>query len=275
MVVAPVLWSTAGVVTRHVERATPFETVFWRSLFACAFVGAFLVLRGEISRPRKPVFLSGAMWAVMFTAFMLALQLTSTANTLVVMSVAPLLTALLARAFLSEPVALRTWIAVGAAAIGIAWMFATGLGAYRTRDCLGMAIAALVPVASAINVVTLRANAAAVDLRPAVMLGAALSCLVAFPFVLPLQASARDVALLGSLGVFQLGLPCVLLVVASRALAAPEIALLGLLEVLLGPLWAWLGAGERPAQGTLIGGAIVLGALVLNELAAFRRPALP
>ena len=275
MVVAPVLWSTAGVVTRHVERATPFETVFWRSLFACAFVGAFLVLRGEISRPRKPVFLSGAMWAVMFTAFMLALQLTSTANTLVVMSVAPLLTALLARAFLSEPVALRTWIAVGAAAIGIAWMFATGLGAYGTRDCLGMAIAALVPVASAINVVTLRANAAAVDLRPAVMLGAALSCLVAFPFVLPLQASARDVALLGSLGVFQLGLPCVLLVVASRALAAPEIALLGLLEVLLGPLWAWLGAGERPAQGTLIGGAIVLGALVLNELAAFRRPALP
>lgn len=273
MVLAPVLWSTAGVVTRHVERAMPFETVFWRSLFAGVFVAAFLVFRKELSRPSKPVVLSGAMWAVMFTAFMLALQLTSTANTLVVMSISPLLTALLARAFLGEPVAPRTWVAVSAAAIGIAGMFASGLGAHSARDYLGMAIASLVPVASAINVITLRASAARADLRPAVMLGAAISCLVAFPLVLPFHASARDIALLGSLGVFQLGLPCLLLVVASRSLAAPEIALLGLLEVLLGPLWAWLGAGEKPAAGTLIGGAIVLGALALNELAAFRRTA--
>ncbi len=275
MIVAPVLWSTAGVVTRHVERAAPFEMVFWRSLFAAAFVALALLLQKKSMELKKAVWLSGAMWAVMFTAFMLALQLTSTANTLVVMSISPLLTALLARAFLSEPVALRTWLAVSTAAIGIASMFATGLGAQSGSDYLGMAVAALVPIASAINVVTLRASAASVDLRPAVMLGAAMSCLVAFPFVLPFHASARDVALLGSLGVFQLGLPCVLLVVASRSLAAPEIALLGLLEVLLGPLWAWLGAGERPASGTLLGGAIVLGALALNELAAFRRPALP
>jgi drug/metabolite transporter (DMT)-like permease len=273
MIVAPVLWSTAGVVTRHVAHSTPFETVFWRSLFACAFVAAFLFFRKQRISLKRPVLVSGAMWAVMFTAFMLALQLTSTANTLVVMSISPLLTALLARTFLSEPIALRTWVAVSAAAIGMAWMFATGLGAHRGGDYLGMAIAALVPVASAINVVTLRASAATVDLRPAVMLGGAISCLAALPFVLPFHASARDVALLGSLGVFQLGLPCLLLVIASRALAAPEIALLGLLEVLLGPLWAWLGAGERPASGTLIGGAIVLGALAANELAAFRRPA--
>jgi drug/metabolite transporter (DMT)-like permease len=175
---------------------------------------------------------------------------------------------------LREPIALRTWIAVAAAAIGIAWMFASGLGAHGARDYLGMAIAALVPVASAINVVTLRAAAATVDLRPAVMLGGALSCAVALPLAVPFAATGRDVALLGFLGVFQLGLPCVLLVVASRTLAAPEIALIGLLEVLLGPLWAWLGAGETPTYGTLVGGAIVLGALALNELAptTSRRP---
>ena len=57
-----------------------------------------------------------------------------------------------------------------------------------------------------------------------------------------------------------------LLVMASRALLAPEIALIGLLEVILGPLWAWLGAGEVPAQATLAGGAIVLAALVANEV---------
>jgi drug/metabolite transporter (DMT)-like permease len=267
MILAPVLWSTAGVVTRHVASATPFEMVFWRSLFAFASVAAVLIAQRRWFALKKPVLVSAAMWAVMFTAFMLALQLTSTANTLVVMSVSPLLTALLARVFLAEPIALRTWLAVGAAALGITWMFASGLGAHSPRDYLGMVIAGLVPVAAAINVITLRARASTVDLRPAVMLGAALSCLVAVPLALPLQATGKDVLLLGFLGVFQLGLPCVLLVIASRVLLAPEIALLGLLEVLLGPLWAWLGAGEAPGAGTLLGGAIVLGALALNELA--------
>jgi drug/metabolite transporter (DMT)-like permease len=134
-----------------------------------------------------------------------------------------------------------------------------------------MLIALLIPFAAAINVVTLRAVAARLDLIPAVMLGGALSCLVALPFAAPFSASARDLALLAFLGFFQLGLPCMLLVIASRRLLAPEIALLGLLEVVLGPLWAWLGAGEVPAAATLAGGGMVLAALVLNEVSAPRQ----
>jgi drug/metabolite transporter (DMT)-like permease len=76
---------------------------------------------------------------------------------------------------------------------------------------------------------------------------------------------------LASLGVFQLGVPCMLLVLVSRTLTAPEIALLALLEVVLGPLWVWLGAGEVPAGTTLIGGAIVIAALAGNELATLMR----
>jgi drug/metabolite transporter (DMT)-like permease len=134
----------------------------------------------------------------------------------------------------------------------------------------GMLIALLIPVASALNVVALRKYSAALDLVPAVMLGGLVSCLIALPLALPLSASVRDVALLAFLGIFQLGLPCVFLVMASRALLAPEIALLGLLEVVLGPLWAWLGAGETPAGATLIGGSLVLTALAGNELAAMK-----
>jgi drug/metabolite transporter (DMT)-like permease len=215
-----------------------------------------------------PGFLSGAMWAVMFTAFVVALSLTTTANTLVVMSIAPLLTALFARVALSDPVPVRTWIAAGAAAVGIAWMFAADLS---PNHLAGMLVAAAIPVASAANVVTLRAVAARLDLVPAVMLGAAISALLALPLAMPFSASARDVALLAFLGCFQLGLPCMLLVIASRSLLAPEIALLGLLEVVLGPLWAWLGAGEVPARTTLYGGALVLAALAANELSALRR----
>jgi drug/metabolite transporter (DMT)-like permease len=267
MIAAPVLWSSAGVVTRHLQSAQPVEQVFWRSVFAFAFVFAFLLL--QKTNPWKavrdagvPGLISGLMWAIMFTAFLFALSLTSTANALVVMSVSPLLTAVFASMFLKDPVPLRTWLAAGAAAIGIAWMFGSSLEAHY----LGMAIALVIPVASAINVVVLRASAAKLDLIPAVMLGGALSCLVALPFALPFSATPRDLALLAFLGVFQLGVPCMLLVLASRALLAPEIALLGLLEVVLGPLWAWLGAGEVPAGSTLLGGMIVLAALALNEL---------
>jgi len=271
MLAAPVLWSSAGVVTRHIERAEPAEQVFWRSLFAFIFV--FLLLLFQKAHPWKavraagvPGLLSGLMWAIMFTAFLFALSLTTTANALVVMSVSPLLTALFAMLFLKDPVPLGTWLAAGAAAVGIAWMFGSSL----ERHFLGMAIAFVIPVAAAINVVVLRASAAKLDLVPAVMLGGALSCLMALPFALPFSATSRDVALLAFLGVFQLGLPCMLLVLASRALLAPEIALLGLLEVVLGPLWVWLGAGEEPGAATLTGGAIVLAALIVNELAALR-----
>ena len=274
MVLAPVLWSSAGVVTRHIERAAPLEQVFWRSLFAFAFVAAALVfLRTNpfkaVRAAGLPGVFSGALWAVMFTAFVIALSMTTTANTLVTMSISPLLTAVCAWLLLSDPVPPRAWVAAAAASAGIAWMFASSMD--DAAHVGGMLVALLVPLASALNLVALRATHARVDLVPAVMLGGLLSALIALPLALPFNATSKDLVLLGLLGVFQLGLPCMLLVVASRALLAPELALLGLLEVVLGPLWAWLGAGEVPARATLLGGAVVLAALAGNELAAFRR----
>src|SRR6185436_1175445 len=165
MCAAPVLWSTAGVLTRQVEKASAFELVFWRSLFAFLFVALVLAfLRRNPMRMGWP--------GVMFTAFMLALALTTTANALVVMSIAPLLTTVLASVALrGDPVPLGTWIAAAAAAGGIAWMFAADLDAHTRRDLTGMLIAAAIPLASAVNVVTLRAAGTELDLRPAVMLG--------------------------------------------------------------------------------------------------------
>jgi drug/metabolite transporter (DMT)-like permease len=271
MIAAPVLWSTAGVVTRHIERAGAFEQVFWRSLFAFLFVLLYLLWKSNPWRAVRdaswPGLVSGLLWAVMFTAFMFALSMTTTANALVVMSVSPLLTVLLSRAFLRDAVPPRTWIAAAAAVVGITWMFSAGVGGHLA----GMAVAALIPVAAATNVVLLRASAFRLDLVPAVMLGGAISCLIALPFALPFSLSSKDFFLLAFLGIFQLGLPCTLLVIASRTLPAPEIALLGLLEVVLGPLWAWIGVGETPAAATLAGGGVVLAALLLNEIGGMRR----
>ena len=279
MVIAPLLWSIAGVVTRNLspelQAQGRFEITLWRSLFAAVFVGGYLLLvrrdfLGALTRAGWPGLLSGCMWATMFICFMLALTLTSTANTLIVLAVAPLITAILARAVLKSPIPLRTWLAIAIAMAGIVWMFAGGLRIESPASLLGMLIAFGAPLASAINFVVLKKRGQSVDLIPAVFLGGVISAVLMLPFALPLGAEPRDVGLLAVLGFFQLGLPCMLLVIAARHLSATELALLALLEVLLGPLWAWLGAGEVPAGTTVFGGALVLGALVLNELAAAR-----
>jgi drug/metabolite transporter (DMT)-like permease len=208
------------------------------------------------------------MWAVMFTCFIVALTLTTVANVLVVSSLGPLCTALLAWFMLREPIPARSWLAIVAASVGMGAMFGAGFTAGEPRHLAGLALALTIPVAGAVNIVVLRRSAAHLDLMPAVMLGALISAAVTLPFALPFAASGRDLLVLGVLGVFQLGVPCLMLVLVSRTLTAPEIALLALLEVLLGPLWTWLGASEVPAGSTIAGGAIVLAALAGNEAAA-------
>lgn len=275
MVLCPLLWSTAGVATRFLEHAEGFEIAFWRCVFCAIFVAAVLAVRhrgrwlGLLTAGGVASWTSGAMWAVMFVAFILALSHASVANVLVVLAAAPLLAALLGWAVLREPVPPRTWVAIAVAGAGIVWMVRDGLS---SDGVTGMAIAFAVPVASAINIVVLKRTGARVDLVPSVGLGALIAVAVTLPFAWPLSPSVPDLAILAGLGVFQLGLPCMLMVGAARHLAPHEIALLALLEVVLGPLWVWLGVGEAPTSSTLQGGALVLAALVLNELVGRRAP---
>lgn len=296
MVLVTLLWSVAGVVSRHLQAAQSFEVTFWRSTFnALALLVALPLLRGAgfwrgLRHAGWPVWVSGVCWAVMFTAFMLSLTLTRVANVLVTMSIGPLITALFARLFLGHRLPARTWTAIGVAGLGIAWMYGHEVQAADARSLVGMLVALAVPVAAAFNFtlmqhVSHRAQGTLVDpdadpggetpatpdMLPAVLVGALLSSAVTLPLAWPLQATVLDLGLLAGLGVFQLALPCLLVVGVTRVLPAPEVALLGLLEVIFGVLWAWLGAGEAPGASALTGGLIVLGALVGNELLALRR----
>ena len=210
------------------------------------------------------------MWAVMFTCFMLALTLTTVANVLITMSLAPLMTALMARFFLGQTVPLRTWVAMAVAGAAVAWMYSRGLSA-DPRHLLGTAVAMAVPVAAAINWTTLQRKGRSVDLVPALLIAGVLSAAVTLPMALPLRASVHDLAWLGLLGVVQLALPCVLAVRLARHLAAPEISLLALLEVVFGIGLAWWGAGEAPAPELLQGGVLVIATLAANEALALRQ----
>jgi drug/metabolite transporter (DMT)-like permease len=276
MVAVTLMWSTAGVVTRHLEQARSFEVTFWRSFFTLAALVVLLPLVQGGSAWRRirdggpALWVSGVCWSVMFTAFMVALTLTSTANVLVTLAIGPLFTALAARLFIGHRLPLRTWAAIAVAGLGIGWMYGTQLG---TGQWAGTLVALCVPVAAAANwTVVQHANAKGqrIDLVPAVLIGAVLSALTTLPLAWPFGATGRDLSLLAFLGVFQLAIPCVVSVICARVLSAPEVSLLALLEVIFGIALAWVGAAEVPAATVLIGGALVVGALVVNEWLGMR-----
>lgn len=275
MVLVTLMWSIAGVVTRQLQAAEGFEVTFWRSFFTLVALAVLLPLlqgRTLLARMRAAgwaLWISGLCWSVMFTAFMLALTLTSVANVLVTMALGPLLTALVARFALGHRLAPRTWGAIVLAGLGIAWMYGSQLGLGDGGVLAGTLVALCVPVAAAVNwTVVQRSHASGrdLDLVPAVLVGALLSTLTTLPAAWPLTATAHDVGLLALLGVVQLAIPCVLAVRCARVLAAPEVSLLALLEVIFGIALAWLGAGEQPGPSVLVGGGLVILALVGNEL---------
>ncbi len=273
MILVALMWSTAGVVTRHLEQARSFEVTFWRSFFTALSLLVILPLAqgtGVFRKMRQggaTLWVSGLCWCGMFTSFMLALTLGSVANVLVTMSIAPLLTALASRLFIGHRIPARTWFAIIAAACGIVFMYIAQLG--QGLSVGGTLVALLIPISGAANwTLTQRAHAQGhdVDLMPAVLIGAMLSSLMTLPLAMPFQASSHDLLLLAGLGLGQLAIPSALAVHCARALTAPEVSLLGLLEVIFGILLAWIGANEVPGANVLIGGGLVVGALASNEL---------
>lgn len=306
MLAVTLMWSIAGVVSRQLESAARFEVTFWRSAFTALSLLVILPLWRHVDRsqghlvdpaetpslrtwlkrhwgliPESSAFwISGVCWSVMFTAFMLALTFTSVANVLVIMSVGPLFTALVARIFIGQRLATRTWLAILAAGAGIAYMYGSQFVqalAHPELDSGGLVLGSIsalcVPIAGAINWTVVQrgqTHSEKIDLVPSVLLGAVLSSVLTLPLALPFSATAGDVLWLALLGLVQLAIPCALSVVCARVLKAPEVSLLALLEVIFGILLAWIWANEAPGEEVLLGGSLVIGALVINELLGWR-----
>ncbi len=273
------LWSTAGVVTKHLDSAASFEVTFWRSSFnAMALIIALSLIRGpgflrKLLHAPKIIWISGVCWAIMFTAFMVALTLTTVANVLIIMALGPLITALFTRIFLKHRLPKMTWLAIAIACFGIIWMFLNDKNTAFTVT--GSLISLAVPLAGAVNFTIMQhvglnrkspLTEPAHDMLQTVLIGAVLSALATLPIAWPFQATSHDLSLLALLGCFQQALPCLLVIRLTRELPAPELSLLGQLEVIFGVTWAWLWAGEPLSANTISGGLLVIGALISNEL---------
>jgi drug/metabolite transporter (DMT)-like permease len=210
--------------------------------------------------------------AIASSTFIVALNHTSVANVLFLQALAPLAAVLLAWIGLGEPVSGRTMVAILIALAGVAVM----VGAPDGARGIGLVLSLVMTLAFAVSVVVTR-HRREVSMLPAVCIAQLLVLLVYAPFSSPSDVDARGLGFLAALGVAQMALGLAFLAAGARLISATEVALIVLLEVVLGPLWVWLALGERPANATLVGGAIVVVAVALQaggelELSGAGRP---
>jgi drug/metabolite transporter (DMT)-like permease len=273
--------SPDGLMLRLIRDAETPQVVFYRNLLVGATIAVVLAafyrsrfVNATLGIGRKGL-LSACLIANTNILFVAAIMNTTVANTLILLATLPFWSAIFGLILIREPVLPRTWMTLSIAFIGIIVIFVEGLGGGTWRGDL-MAVAAA--ASSGLNLVVLR-KAGNRDMTPALALAGGIGALVTLPFAAfftdtGLAVTGHDARVLGVLGVIQLPLALGLFISGTRYVAAAEIALLALLETVLGPVWAWLGVGEVPTPLALVGGGIVVAAVALNAtlgIIAFRR----
>jgi drug/metabolite transporter (DMT)-like permease len=271
---AAVAWSTAGLLQRKltVDIATQLAG---RALFAVVGLLLFVAFaeRGHLVRAFRAIGRAGlavtVLMAVSSGTFIAALNYTSVANVLFLQALAPVLAATLGT-FVGEPVARRTWLAMAIAVAGVGLM----VGGPNHPSAAGVTLSLLMAVSFAGTIVITR-HEREVSMAPATCLSQVLVFVAAAPFADPGSVDGADLALLIGLGVGQIGLGLIFLTIGARLIPAAEVALITLLEIVLGPLWVWLALSEQPSATTLAGGAVVLAAVVMQAIGEPEEPSVP
>jgi drug/metabolite transporter (DMT)-like permease len=254
---AAVAWSTAGILQRELSVDIGTQLA-GRALFAVFGLLAYVAVaeRGAVLRAFRAVGRGGlavaALMAVSSGSFIIALNHSSVANVLFMQALAPILAAVLGMV-LGEAVSRRTWLAMFVALAGVGLM----VGGPGHPSVAGVALSLLMTVSFAATLVITR-HRRDVSMAPATCLSQVIVLVGAAPFARPGDVGSHDLGLLVALGIGQIGLGLVLLTIGGRLIPAAEVALITLLEVVLGPLWVWIFLSEQPGTATLAGGAIVL-----------------
>jgi drug/metabolite transporter (DMT)-like permease len=261
-----VAWSSAGVLQRQLSVGVAVQ-VGGRALFAAVAVAAYVAVaeRGRVLEACRSVGGAGvafaACLAVSSGTFIVALNHASVAQVLFIQAIAPVLAALLGRGLLDERLGVRSALAMGVALLGVGVMVGSPGGGSVLGD--GLSVLMSVSFAAAIVIARHRRD---VSMAPATGLAQLMLVAAAAPAAIAggVHAGAGDVLWLALFGAGQIGLGLILLTIGARLIPAAQVALISLLEVVLGPLWVWLAVGERPSLATVVGGVIVVAAVVLQ-----------
>lgn len=265
---AAAIWSFGGAIARFLDVTDSWTIIFWRSVCAAVFLMGFMVRRDGV-RGTWALF-AGMGWAGLgvalcfataSTSFIVALAHTTVANILMMQAGAPLFAALMMFLFFRERVSLGTWVAIVAVMVGIGVMVSDSIDG--SVSPVGDSLALLIALSFALATVLTRRNAD-VRMLPAACLATLITLVIGFVFADSFRVGLADAAWLFVFGALNLALGLMCFVTGVRLLPAAIAALISTAEPVLGPVWVWLIHGEVPASRTLVGGVMVIIALLAH-----------
>lgn len=260
------VWSFGGALARYLETTDSWAIVFWRSLYGAGFLLVFSLWRDGAKNAGRnfikmglPGIAVGLCFTIASISFVVALKYTTVANILLVQAGGPLIAASLAFFLFREKVSIATWGAIALVIIGIGVMVSDSISGKVSPigDTLALVIALVFAVAT---VITRRFSH--VEMIPAVTFGITMACVIAFFNVTQFQVSSFDMVVLFAFGAINLGLGLALFVGGARLIPAAIASLIGTAEPVLGPVWVWIAHGETPSTHAIVGGLIVIAALI-------------
>jgi drug/metabolite transporter (DMT)-like permease len=271
---AGVLWSTGGLFVRALDALDLWTMLAWRSLFAALALAVVVLFR---HRFRVGTALCAMGWPgliaipialVSMTSFVVSVTLTTVANVMIVYATVPFIAAGIGFLWNGERPSRRMLVASAVAFLGIAVMAGA---APSFDDVLGNAVALLMTVMFATQLVMAR-RYPTLEMAPVNGVGAALCAVLFFPFASTVIPDPQQLFILLAFGIATTAGAYVLFLVGGRYIPSGEAGLVGMLDVVLAPLWVWLLFNEQPGSAALVGGAIVMAAVLWYLVAELRRP---
>ena len=242
--------------------AIPFITVFIALLMV--YKANFFKLLFSMGRP-------GIFYAVTFSitniTFLISIQNTNVANTLIMIAMAPMLSAVLGAIFLKENPDKKTWIAILITFLAAIYIFYDSI---QLGNILGDIFGFVTALGLAIGAVIIR-SAKEKNLVPSAMIGKLLVAVFALFFVKDLELINTDIFIVPLMCILCVAIPFVLVTIAPRFITAAEVNLFFLLETIFGPIWVWLVIKEQPSLETIIGGIIIILTLAIHSSLALKK----
>jgi drug/metabolite transporter, DME family len=274
VVLATFGWSLSGIFVRLLPGLDGWQINCWRGYWTAIALMLYLVVvyghgikQKFIDIPKPALLISALFFAFGTTLYVSSLTMVSTATVSVIGATSPLFAALLSPWVTRERAGPEAWIAAGLALYGVYFIAQDEL---KDGYSLGMILALGVPVAFAGQTLALR-RYRDVDMVPSFCLGGIITFFIAgfFGFFSNhtgggFNIGLREMLLLAAMGSLQLAIPLIFYVLGSKSVQAVTLTLISMLDAVINPLWPWIFVGERPSQAAFVGGAIIIGAVLIS-----------
>jgi len=250
-----------------------WNLIFYRGLipFLVVFLGLLIIYKTKLLKEIINNGWHGFFYAITFTItnifFVISIENTNVANTLIMIALAPMLSAIISFFFLKENPDKKTWIAIIITTLSVVYIFYDSLEA---GDLLGNFLGLVCATGLAVGAVIIR-SAKKISLVPSAMMGKLTVTLIALLFVDQLKLEDGDAVIVPLMCIMCVAIPFVLVTLAPRYITAAEVNLFFLLETILGPLWVWFVIKEQPSLETILGGAVIVATIAVHSILSLKK----